>query len=364
MNKIKVLHLYKTSHLDTYGGVEKFIEDITNNDLLKDIAKLYVLTFSKKNKKLEIRKINKVIFIIVPNFLTINSLPLSLKFIFVFLNIFKKFDMFHIHYPFPYADILSAFIKKKILITYHSDIVRQKYSKLFLVLFKKILFTKAHKIIFTSNTYLINSDLSDKYKSKATYINLSLDILKYNSDLIDKNYKLPFDKFFLFIGNFRNYKGLDLLIKAFNITNLNLIIAGTENLSQKKLKKMIKKDNIKIITNLSDSYKKYLLKNCYSFILSSTLKSEAFGYVLLEACYYSKPLITFNINTGVNEINIDKYTGLVCKKIDVDSLVDATQFINQNPNKAILYGKNAKRHFNENFSFDKMISKYKIYYLN
>ena len=84
----------------------------------------------------------------------------------------------------------------------------------------------------------------------------------------------------------------------------------------------------------------------------------------MEACYYSKPLITFNINTGVNEINIDKYTGLVCKKIDVDSLVDATQFINQNPNKAIFYGKNAKRHFNENFSFDKMISKYKIYYLN
>ena len=115
MKKLKVLHLYKTSHLDTYGGVEKFIEDITNNNLLKDIAKLYVLTFSKKNKKLEIKKINKVIFIVVPNFLTINSLPISLKFIFVFLNIYKKFDMFHIHYPFPYADFLSIFIKIKTL---------------------------------------------------------------------------------------------------------------------------------------------------------------------------------------------------------------------------------------------------------
>ena len=148
MSKKKILHLYKTTYLDSFGGIENFLFDICNHDdYIDKKIQIYILAFTKKNKSITVKKVGKVIFILIPYFFILRSLPLSIKYIFCFFKIKKKFDIFHIHYPFPYSDLLSYFITKKIIITYHSDIVRQKYTKFLFIPFKNLLFAKA-KYIF------------------------------------------------------------------------------------------------------------------------------------------------------------------------------------------------------------------------
>ncbi len=365
MNKIKILHLYKTTYLDSFGGIENFLFDICNHDVyINKKIQVYILAFTKKHKSIKVKKVGKVIFILVPYFFIFRSLPISIKYILCFFKIKKKFNIFHIHYPFPYSDLLSYFINKKIIITYHSDIISQKYTKLLFIPFRNLLFKKAKHIFFTSETYLKYSDLPIKFKSKSNYINLSLNEKKFDYTESKLNFKKPYEKYFLFIGNFRNYKGLDLLIESFNSIDANLVIAGSEKISKNKIKNLVLKNNIKVITNLSDDFKNYLLKNSFCLILPSTLRSEAFGYVLLEASFYSKPLITFQINTGVNEINLNNYTGLVCENINATSLINAIKKLDENFNLAITLGQNAKKHYEKNFSYDHMILKYIESYFN
>ena len=52
---------------------------------------------------------------------------LFLYYIFHYLLIVNKFDIVHIHEPFPIGSLLGSITKKKTLfITFHSDIVKQK----------------------------------------------------------------------------------------------------------------------------------------------------------------------------------------------------------------------------------------------
>ena len=54
----KILHLYKTSNFDSYGGVEKFIYDISRNITSKNNnLRVYIYTLSRKIKRTTIKKI-------------------------------------------------------------------------------------------------------------------------------------------------------------------------------------------------------------------------------------------------------------------------------------------------------------------
>ena len=63
MNKIKILHLYKTTYLDSFGGIENFLFDICNHDdYINKKIQVYILAFTKKHKSIKVKKVGKVIF--------------------------------------------------------------------------------------------------------------------------------------------------------------------------------------------------------------------------------------------------------------------------------------------------------------
>jgi len=357
----KILHLYKTSNFDSYGGVEKFIHDISRNITPKNNnLRIYIYTFSKKIKRTTIKKIDNYILILVPYKISLLSLPISFRYFFTFFFIKDRFQIFHIHYPFPYGDIFSIFIKGRIIVTYHSDIIKQKISKFLIIPFRNILFNKAKKIIFTSNTYRKFSVIPHKFLFKSEVIYPALNPSDYELTINKNIYSKPFDKYFIFIGGIRQYKGLDLLIETFNQIESNLLIVASgqnvKNIISDKINNS--KKNIKLVSNANHKHKNFLLRNSFAFILPSVFKSEAFGYVLLEASFFSKPLITFNLNTGVNEINIHGVTGIVCKNISILSLIEAINYLNKNTHLSINYGRQARKRCIENFSYKKMINSY------
>src|SRR5690606_35929404 len=136
-----------------------------------------------------------------------------------FSQLAKHADVIHYHYPWPFMDMvhLVSRVKKPAVVTYHSDVIRQKkLGYLYRPLMRKFL-SGVEKIVATSPNYLASSDVLGKYKDKIHVIPIGLDKTSYPEP---PEKRLAFwrdkigPKFFLFVGVLRYYKGLHILLDA------------------------------------------------------------------------------------------------------------------------------------------------------
>ncbi|ORU21629.1 glycosyl transferase, partial [Francisella tularensis subsp. holarctica] len=175
---------------------------------------------------------------------------------------------------------------------------------------------------------------------------------------------IGFEKFFIYIGALRYYKGLDVLIDAMQGQDYPLVIVSDGN-QKELLEQKVKQNNlqnVKFVGALDDKDKISLLKLSYALVLPSNIRTEAFGLVLLEASMFAKPMITCEIGTGTTFVNINKQTGLVAKPNDSQDLAKKLKELWQDEQKAQEYGANAKARFDDIFSLDKMVVSYKSVY--
>ncbi|MEK7274407.1 MAG: glycosyltransferase, partial [Candidatus Desantisbacteria bacterium] len=128
--KLKVLQVNKL-YFPWIGGVERVVQQIAEG--LNDSCQMTVLVCQPKGKFRE-EKVNGVKILRAGSSGMLFSMPVSFSFPFLLRNAAKDSDIIHIHMPFPLADISSILIdrKKKVVIWWHSDIVRQKILKVLL----------------------------------------------------------------------------------------------------------------------------------------------------------------------------------------------------------------------------------------
>lgn len=367
MKKIRVLHFYKTSILESHGGVEKFIDSLCDGTSKLNI-KNTVFALSKKNYNKKI-KYKKYYIFNAKEDIFIFSTGFSIS-AFLHFNIFaNKADIIHYHFPNPFADLLHLIcrINKPFIITYHSDVVKQKRLFYFYKFLMNKFLSKSDLIITTSNNYLRTSTTLQRFIEKVKVIPIGIDISLYpqiKESIVEKfKQKIP-TPFFLFIGALRYYKGLNDALKAVKDTNLELVIAGGGGIKNQLLQN-IKKYNLKNVTflgEISDEDKVCLLKLCYCFLFPSNKRSEAFGISLLEASAFSKPMISCEIGTGTSFINMDQKTGLVVKPNSPLEIRNAMEFMITNPKIASKMGKNAKKRFDKYFSSSKQAEEYRNIY--
>ena len=256
--------------------------------------------------------------------------------------------------------------------TYHSDVVGKGIlSKLYNPLMKFML-NRMDIIVATSPRYLSSSEVlkNIKNKKKLKYINYGLDEKEYkkhenkiDEEKILNKFQLKKNKYFLFIGILRKYKGLDFLFPASNLVDFKIAIAGgsqpgdldTGNFYIEESKKY---KNISMLGEVSNSEKICLIKNSKGLVLPSHLRSEAFGIVLLEAAIYGKPLVTCEIETGTSFANLDNHSGIVVNPENPILLANAMKKIYLNEELAAKFGNNARKRFDDLFTADKMGSSY------
>ena len=296
---MKILLLSKTYYPNSYGGIEKFIEQLTYVN-----GKKYSLTICSIHNQntIKSKKINNIHLLYYPKTFELSSNSFSLKLLFNFKKIANEHDLIIYNYPWPFQDLLSFLTNKKYIVVYHSDIVRQKILKYVYYFFIRSKFLKnASSVIFTTNTYWKITDCPKNILQNYQIINLGIK----NYEL--QNTKTKFNDYILFIGVLRKYKAIDALIKISNITKKRIVIIGkSKDYSQKTFKNS---KYISYLGEVSESTKYNYLQNCKFLILPSNQKSEAFGIVLLEAISLKKPLIVNKNNTGTKEVCINNYNG-------------------------------------------------------
>ncbi len=360
---MRILHFYKTSFPSTMGGVEQVIHQIASgSSKLGHEVDVLSLTSDKVTRTIEINGYQvhraRLDFQIV-------STGFSTSAVLRFLQLAKKADVIHYHFPWPFMDVVHfvARIKKPMLVTYHSDIIRQVHLlKLYRPLKLKFL-TSMDRIVATSPNYLATSGVLGMFKDKVSVIPIGLDKATYPQPSPDrlKHWRDRLgSKFFLFIGVLRYYKGLHILLEAAQGIDYPIVIVGSGPI-EKELKAQVAQlglRNIHFMGQLFDEDKVALLMLCYGVVFPSHLRSEAFGISLLEGAMYGKPMISSEIGTGTTFINIGDETGLVVPPSDPVALRQAIRYLWEHPEAAAAMGKCAEERYWKHFTAEQMVRSY------
>lgn len=362
-----ILQCYKTARPFSMGGVEQVMHHLATG-LVERGHQSTILTFTPQKKVQEI-DYNGYRVIAVPSTKEIASMPLSYKGFSYFKTLCKKADIVHYHYPFPLMDLMHLIHPhdKPCVLTYHSDIIKQKN---LLKLYKPLqhyFFKRMNQIVATSPAYIESSETLKNYKDKVTCIPLGMEdqktFLISHDKLNEWKEKLP-KRFLLFIGVFRYYKGLEYLFQALEGLDYPLVLIGDgpEKNHLEQLKEKFNLKNVFFLGKLDDADKYAVLTLSSGLVLPSHLRSEAFGLSLLEGAMFAKPLISCEIQTGTSFINQDKITGWVVNPCDKTSMQVALQDWYQDETRALEYGQNARSRFLELFQANQMVNDYmKLY---
>jgi O-antigen biosynthesis rhamnosyltransferase len=351
---MRVLHFYKTSFPDTMGGVEQVINQIARG-ANKLGVKTDVLSLTPERVPRTI-EIDGYLAHRARLDVQIASTGFSVSAFLRFAQLAKKADVIHYHFPWPFMDVVhfASRVKKPTVVTYHSDIIRQKHLlKLYRPLKWKFLGDMS-RIVATSPNYLATSDVLAKYKHNPVP---SPERLNYWRDRLGP-------KFFLFVGVIRYYKGLHILMDAAQGTDYPIVIVGAGPIEEelKAQAAHLGLRNIHFLGHLPDEDKVALLTLCYGVLFPSHLRSEAFGISLLEGAMYGKPMISSEIGTGTTFINIADETGLVVPPSDPIAMRQAMQYLWEHPEQAAEMGRRAEARYWEHFTADQMVGEYvKLY---
>lgn len=363
---MRVLHFYKTYYPDTWGGIEQVIRQLCVGTGRLGVTN-DVLTLSRGGPaeiEFEGHTVHRV-----PLDFEIASTGFSFAAIRKLARLARKADVIHYHFPWPFMDLahFMARINKPCVVTYHSDIVRQKnllrvYSPL-----KRRFLRSVDTVVATSPNYLASSPVLKRFAHKTRTITYGLDksIYPVASEERKAKWRAQFEeRFFLFVGVLRYYKGLHILLDAMANLDYPVVIvgAGPEEQALKEHAQRLGLTHVHFIGAVDEEDKAALLELSYAMVFPSHLRSEAFGISLLEGAMYGKPMISSEIGTGTTYINIDNDTGLVVPPDDPAALGAAMRTLWENPERAAGMGRRAEARYWELFTAEKMAENYHALY--
>lgn len=364
---MRVLHFYKDYFPDSMGGVEQVIRQMcVGTGRLGVTNEVLTLTRGKDLRPFEFEghTVHRV-----PLDLNIASNGISWAAFGELKRRAAEADVVHYHFPWPFMDLAHfvARIKKPTLVTYHSDIVRQKALLRLYQPLKHRFLQSIDTIVATSPNYLASSAVLDRYRDKTRTITYGLDKTIYpqpEQARMEKWRAQVGEKFFLFVGVLRYYKGLHILLDAVANSDYPVVIVGAGPIEH-ELKAHAARLGLKhvmFVGALDDADKVALLTLCYAVAFPSHLRSEAFGISLLEGAMYGKPMISSEIGTGTTYINIHDETGLVVPPSDPQAFGEAMRTLWDNPARAHEMGKRAEARYHELFTAERMAGSYHALY--
>ena len=363
MDELKILQLnkYYAPHI---GGIERVVQQLAEG--LAEETQMTVLVCAE-GKKREDATIKGVHLIRMPRTIKLDSMPVSVRLLSELRKLVKEQDVVHLHMPFPYGDLaclLSGF-KGKMVLWWHSDVVRQK--KLML-LYKPIMLCmlkRADRIIVATQGHIDGSAYLKPFKDKCKIVPFGVEVSveeaadKYIAEkamekVTNENRVVRF----LFVGRFAYYKGCDVLLEAFSkVTGAELYLVGSGNLEDELKQKAAEfkiKDKVFFLGKISEEELCKQYAACDALVLPSVVRSEAFGLVQIEVMAFGKPVINTNLPSGVPYVSIHEETGLTVEPGDAEALAKAMQRMVDCPEERIRMGNAARERMKKEYRLEKM----------
>jgi glycosyltransferase involved in cell wall biosynthesis len=271
-------------------------------------------------------------------------------------------DLIHIHLPNPVALIcyLLGGQNKPLILTWHSDIVRQKTLAKALIPLEISALKRCSACVVTSENYRDSSPLLDRYRDLCRVVpyGIQLDQFKTADDNKVASIRQQYgDRLILSVGRFVYYKGFEYLIRAMPHVTGKLLLVGDGPLRkdmEKEARELGLMDRIFFLGEIQNEQLAPYFHAADIFVLPSVARSEAFGIVQLEAMACGTPVVNTQIESGVPFVSRDGETGFTVAPRDPLALAAA---INRLLNDRALrkkYGEAAVQRVNQLFTAEKM----------
>ena len=357
-----ILHVYKTYFPDTVTGIERVIFEIAEGGTARGSTH-EVLCLSPLPEPVALtvgsHRVHRV-----RQDLMIASNGLSLSVIGLYRRLWRDADLIHFHYPWPMMDLLHLTqprrATKPIVVTYHSDVVRQRMLGRLYTPLRDWFLGSADAVVATSQNYAASSEVLRGHREKLSIIPVGLgDRATPDASVVETMRQRVGERFFLFVGAPRYYKGLPSLFEAARLTGLPVVLAGASRRSRSRSAAAGRYGPRTRQRDREGGAARALL---LALVLPSHLRSEAYGVVLVEAARAGRPMISCEIGTGTSFVNRDGETGLVVAPADAAALADAMRRLDTDRAFAEGCGIGARARYEQHLRAAQMVEAYEHLY--
>lgn len=272
----------------------------------------------------------------------------------------SRADIVHVHWPHPTA--LLAYLASgqagRLVLTYHSDVVRQRVlGGMFGPVLRRVL-ERADAVIVASPNYVESSPVLQQFKKKCSVIPFGVPLEEF--DRVDplevEQIRARFGpRIVLGVGRLIYYKGFEHLVRAMKDVDAHLLIIGEGPLRgalEQEVERAGVKGRVTFLGHVENVVPYYHAADV--FALPSIARSEAFGIVQLEAMACHKPVVNTRLDSGVTYVSPDGVTGLTVPPADPAALADALNKLLEDPALRARYGRAARLRVEREFDLEVM----------
>jgi rhamnosyl/mannosyltransferase len=365
---MKIVHVYKDYYPPVVGGVEKHIAQVCNYFKDKYEVEALVCNHSPVTR---IENIDGVTVTRVGQIGRLQSAPLSPAFPLWLRKV--EADIFHYHMPNPTCELSHLMTRPRgsVVVTYHSDIIRQKFLLKFYRSFLRRFLSHARIIMPTSPIYAETSEFLKEFQGSCTVVPLGIDTKMFDSVArtmapeIERVRNMFGAGFILFVGKLRYYKGLQFLIEAMPEITVPLVIIGRGPMED-DLRMLAQNyqvaDKVHFVGEVTEEDLAVFYHACSLFVLPSIYRSEAYGLVQLEAHSCGKPVVSTKLGTGVEFVNVDGKTGRTVPPADSKALAGAIKELLADPVGRKRMGEYARQRALKEFTLQRMFDQVEAVY--
>lgn len=274
-------------------------------------------------------------------------------------------DVIHMHFPYPWGEMswLYSGLNTPSVMTYHSDIVRQRFLGSLYAPFLRRVLAKVDRIIVGAPQMIANSPWLAPHADKCRVVPFGIDTgaiagsdaaIARGADL-RAGHERPV---ILFVGRLVYYKGVDVLLAAMReVPDADLVIIGRGPL-EGQLRAYAAEHGltgrVTFLPPVDDAELAAWYHAADVFVLPSVAPSEAYGLVQLEAHAAGTPVVSTDLPTGVPFVNQDGVTGLIVPVADPAELAHALHELTSNDALRQRLGDQARERALTEFTVERM----------
>ncbi len=355
---MRILHIYK-DYAPVVGGIENHVRLVAEaqaaagDDVTVLVTNTGLQTVEEHREGVHVIKAGRLA--------TVASTPLSLALPLDLAGL--RVDVAHVHYPYPVGEMAQYLLPRgrATVVSYHSDVVRQKrLLRLYRPLMMRAL-RRADRILVGSPAYVESSPVLQGLRDKCRVAPYGIDGRRFASAdparvaALRARFGGPL---ILFVGVLRYYKGLDYLLRAMPGVPGRLLVAGEGPMGEPwraLARDLGLQERVAFLGHVSDEDMPALYGAADLFVLPASERSEAFGLVQMEAMHAGLPVVCTELGTGTTYVNRHGESGLVVPPRNAEALAKAIRILLRDEPLRRRLGEGARLRA-AGFSVDRMLS--------
>lgn len=383
MNAIRVLHVYKDYYPPVLGGIEKHLHTLAHLQTTQGLDVTVLVTNPDRFPRGLRTRISREIvpgqerasvrIIRAGRLFTAASTPISPAQ--AWNQLCLRANIVHLHFPYPPGEVVNYLARHDCptVITYHSDVIRQRVIlRLYRPLLRRVL-RAADAIIASSPHYVRSSPFLSTLRDRVHVIPLGIDLTPFlgvnSRRAAEKRHSLlrgESHNVILFVGRLRYYKGVDVLVRALQrVPGTVLWIVGTgpmEEAWRRLVAALGLTSRVYFLGDVPEAELPLYYAAADLFVLPSVSRAEALGLALVEAMASGLPVISTELGTGTSFVNVEGETGFVVPPGDAEALAVAIQTLLTNKEMRQQMGEAARqramREFNAQVMAERILNLY------